>query len=209
MENPSYLYRFIVVGDSNCGKTCLVLRFSKGTFLGTHEPTIGVDFGGKVVKVQDKVVKIQIWDTAGQEAFKSITRSYYRGAIAGLLMYDITNRNSFNNISKWLDETKNFAKETIVLCLVGNKSDLEEKRQVSFEEAQNLARQNNLLFLETSAKTGDNVEDVFIKLAEGVNDLLDKKLLDPSEIQGVKINPSPFTEAKMEETYKSRKGGCC
>lgn len=101
-NNYDYLFKFIIIGDSNVGKSCLLLRFTEEKFKSEHEPTLGVEFGSKHVKIQDQLIKIQIWDTAGQESFKSITRSYYKGSIAALLVYDITKRDSFDNIAKWL-----------------------------------------------------------------------------------------------------------
>jgi Ras-related protein Rab-2A len=103
MASYSYLFKYIVIGDTSVGKSCLLLQFLEKKFKFDHDTTIGVEFGSKIITVKDKHIKLQIWDTAGQETFKSITRSYYRGSIGVILVYDITNRDSFNNISKWLD----------------------------------------------------------------------------------------------------------
>ena len=103
MSSYSYLFKYIVIGDTSVGKSCLLLQFLEKKFKFDHDTTIGVEFGSKIINVKDKQIKLQIWDTAGQETFKSITRSYYRGSIGVVLVYDITNRDSFNNVSKWLD----------------------------------------------------------------------------------------------------------
>ena len=124
MSSYSYLLKYIVIGDTSVGKSCILLQFLEKKFKFDHDTTIGVEFGSKVISVNDKQVKLQIWDTAGQETFKSITRSYYRGSIGVVLVYDITNRDSFSNISKWLDETKSYANDKVVIMLVGNKTDL-------------------------------------------------------------------------------------
>lgn len=125
--NFDYIFKFVVIGDSSVGKSCIVLRFIEGVFNPDQENTIGVEFGAKVANVNGTNVKIQIWDTAGQEAFQSITRSYYRGAAGVLLVFDLTNRDSFKNTERWLQETKNNASDEMVVCLVGNKSDLGDK----------------------------------------------------------------------------------
>ena len=124
MSSYSYLFKYIVIGDTSVGKSCLLLQFLEKKFKFDHDTTIGVEFGSKIITVKDKHIKLQIWDTAGQETFKSITRSYYRGSIGVILVYDITNRDSFNNISKWLDETKSYANDKITVMLVANKTDL-------------------------------------------------------------------------------------
>lgn len=125
--NFEYIFKYIVIGDTNVGKSCIVLRFIEGVFKKDQENTIGVEFGTKEVEIEGKNVKLQIWDTAGQEAFKSITRSYYRAAAGALLVYDVTSEDSFENVKTWLDEARNNGNEEMVICLVGNKIDLEDK----------------------------------------------------------------------------------
>lgn len=126
-NNYDFLFKFIIIGDSSVGKSCLLLRFTEGRYKTEHEPTLGVEFGSKNIKVADQVIKIQIWDTAGQESFKSITRSYYKGSIAALIVYDITRRESFESISKWLHEVRSHSHEKVEIVLIGNKSDLNHK----------------------------------------------------------------------------------
>ena len=143
------------------GKSCILLQFSQNKFREQHEITIGVEFESKTIEVNGKIIKIQIWDTAGHEAFQSITRTYYKGAVGALLVYDITRRETFNHLVKWLSEVRENASNDITIILIGNKNDLEDKRQVSIEEGESFASENNLLFLETSAKTSNNIAEAF------------------------------------------------
>ena len=126
--NYEYIFKYIIIGDSGVGKSCVLLQFLENAFKANHEATIGVEFGTKVIDIDNGVnVKLQVWDTAGQDAFKSITRSYYRNAAGALVVYDITNRNSFINVQKWLEEAKANGNREMVLALVGNKSDLDSR----------------------------------------------------------------------------------
>ena len=125
--NFEYLFKYIIIGDSNVGKSCIVQRFIEGEFNNELENTIGVEFGAKEIRINNKLVKLQIWDTAGQEAFQSITRSYYRSAAGALLCYDITSKQSFENVQNWLEEAKSNGNDEMVICLVGNKNDMENK----------------------------------------------------------------------------------
>ena len=159
----SYIFKYIIVGDGCVGKSCLLLQYTDKRFEPMHDITIGVEFGAKVLyfREEDTEVKIQVWDTAGQESFRSIVRSYYRGAVGALVVFDITKRASFDNIKLWLDEIKNNSNSPINITLVGNKQDLEHKRVVSREEALQLANDNDINYIETSAKTGHNVDEAF------------------------------------------------
>ena len=143
-----YLIKCLVVGDSGTGKSSLMMRFTDDVFNTTYISTIGVDFKIKTMDFRDKTVKFQIWDTAGQDRFRTITASYYRGSNAVILCYDITDKNTFQNINKWLEEVKNFSVGTPLLILCGTKTDLEEKRVVSYEEAEEYAKINNMRFFE-------------------------------------------------------------
>jgi Ras-related protein Rab-2A len=131
MSAYSYIFKFITVGESGVGKSCLLLQFSDRRFRADHDVTIGVEFGAKTISVEDKTLKIQVWDTvtcsqAGQENFLSVTRAYYRGSVAALLVYDVSSRLSFDSLSKWLDEIHNNAGEAVTVLLVANKADLAE-----------------------------------------------------------------------------------
>ncbi|CAM9971694.1 ras-related protein Rab-43 [Lethenteron reissneri] len=161
-----FLFKVILIGDPDVGKTCIVQRFKSGIFLEKQRNTIGVDFAMKTVDMQGKRIKLQIWDTAGQERFKTITQSYYRSANGAVLAYDITSRPSFLSVPRWIDDINRYAGHNLVQLLIGNKLDMAEGRQVSWEEGQELARRHGMLAaLETSAKEADNVDEVFLRLA--------------------------------------------
>ena len=150
-------FRYIIVGDIAVGKSCILLQFTDKKFRVEHEITVGVEFGEKTIELNRKVIKIQIWDTAGQEQFQAITRTYYRGAIGALLVYDITRRETFTHVRKLLQEVRVNSSKNITVILIGNKKDLEDRREVRFEEGESFARENGIMFLETSAKTAFNV----------------------------------------------------
>jgi Ras-related protein Rab-2A len=123
----AYLFKYIIVGDTGVGKSCALLQFTDERFQPVHDLTIGVEFGAKMITIENRQIKLQIWDTAGQESFRSITRSYYRGAASALLMYDITRRETFNHLTRWLEEINKNSNSNIVIMLIGNKSDLEHR----------------------------------------------------------------------------------
>ncbi|CAG9585666.1 unnamed protein product [Danaus chrysippus] len=161
--------KVMLLGDSGVGKTCMLVRFRDGTFLaGNYISTVGIDFRNKVVTVDGIKVKLQIWDTAGQERFRSVTHAYYRDAHALLLLYDVTNKTSFDNIRAWLGEIREYAQDDVVIMLLGNKSDSGLERAVRREEGQRLAREYQVAFMETSAKTGLNVEAAFSHVARSL-----------------------------------------
>lgn len=162
------LMKLIVVGDSGAGKSSLLHRFVEDTFFEDQTQTIGVEFGAKVVQLLGKKVKLQIWDTAGQERYKSVTRSYYRGAVGCLIVYDITSRSSFEHVAQWLHDVQQLAGKDVVVMLIGNKSDLanSEKRSVTHNEASLFAQDHGLMHFETSAATGELVSDAFLKVAK-------------------------------------------
>ena len=156
----AYLFKYIIIGDTGVGKSCLLLQFTDKRFQPVHDLTIGVEFGARMISIDNKNIKLQIWDTAGQESFRSITRSYYRGAAGALLVYDITRRETFNHLTRWLEEARQNANSNMVIMLIGNKSDLDHRRAVTTEEGDRFAKENDLVFLETSAKSAHNVEEV-------------------------------------------------
>eukprot|EP01113_Clastostelium_recurvatum_P042628 TRINITY_DN691_c0_g1_i1.p1 TRINITY_DN691_c0_g1~~TRINITY_DN691_c0_g1_i1.p1 ORF type:complete len:231 (+),score=40.09 TRINITY_DN691_c0_g1_i1:52-693(+) len=186
----SFLFKYIVIGDTGVGKSCLLLQFTDKRFNPVHDLTIGVEFGARMVTIANTPIKLQIWDTAGQESFRSITRSYYRGAAGALLVYDITRRETFANLSMWLEDARAHASNTMTIVLVGNKSDMEHRRQVPKEEGQKFATDNNLLFVETSAKTAANVEDAFLLSATKIHQKIQRGEFDVNnEAYGIKIGP--------------------
>ncbi|TRZ04465.1 hypothetical protein DNTS_027542 [Danionella cerebrum] len=163
--NQDLTHKTILVGDSGVGKTSLLVQFDQGKFIpGSFSATVGIGFTNKVLTVDELKVKLQIWDTAGQERFRSVTHAYYRDAQALLLLYDITSRSSFDNTRAWLTEIHEYAQDNIVIMLLGNKSDMSNKRVIRREEGEKLAREYGVIFLETSAKTGSLCVVLFISL---------------------------------------------
>lgn len=159
-------HKTILLGDSGVGKTSLLVKFDTGKFQsGNFSATVGIGFTNKVVTVDDTRVKLQIWDTAGQERFRSVTHAYYRDAHALLLLYDVTNKTSFDNIRAWLGEIREYAQEDVVIMLIGNKADFGANREVRREDGERLAREYNVTFMETSAKSGQNVDLAFLAIA--------------------------------------------
>lgn len=152
------------------GKSCLLLRFCEDQFTPSFITTIGIDFKIRTIELDSKRVKLQVWDTAGQERFKTITTAYYRGAMGILLVYDVCDEKSFNNIRSWYANVQQHASENVVLILVGNKSDMTEKRVISYEQGKELADELGIPFIEASAKTRDNVEETFFSLARRVKE---------------------------------------
>ncbi|KAJ4931711.1 ras-related protein Rab-37-like isoform X1 [Gymnodraco acuticeps] len=160
-------FKVMLLGDSSVGKTCVLVRFKDGAFLGGNFiATVGIDFRNKVVDVDNLKVKLQIWDTAGQERFRSVTHAYYRDAQALLLLYDITSKMSFDNIRAWLTEIHEYAQKDVVIMLLGNKADVAAERVVKTEDGERLAKEYGVPFMETSAKTGVNVELAFLAIAK-------------------------------------------
>ena len=201
-NNYDHLFRYIIVGDMAVGKSCILLQFTDNKFRHQHELTIGVEFGAKTITLNNKTIKIQIWDTAGQEAFQAITRTYYKGAVGALLVYDITRKDTFTHVTKWLEEVKMNSSRSICIILIGNKKDLEEKRQVSYEEGENFAKENGLMFLETSAKTAYNVVEAFNLSAQAILNNVEKNGVDPTSGKtAVKLGP--------EAGNAKQSGGCC
>lgn len=189
------LFKYIIIGDTGVGKSCLLLQFTDKRFQPVHDLTIGVEFGARMIKIEDKNIKLQIWDTAGQESFRSITRSYYRGAAGALLVYDITRRETFNHLSRWLDEARQNGNPDMVIMLIGNKADMEARRQVSTAEGEKFASDHGLIFLETSAKTASNVEEAFGRTAGRIYENISKGVFDVrNEAHGIKLGvqaPAP------------------
>lgn len=194
-------YKIMLIGDSGVGKTCLLVRFKDDTFLTCNFiATVGIDFKNKIVTIDNKKCKLQIWDTAGQERFRSVTHAYYRDAQALLLLYDVTNQSSFDNIRAWLSEIKQYAEEDVVIMILGNKVD-KANRVITKEQGEKLAKQYEVSFMETSAKTGQNVELAFMAVARA---LISKQMNIYNNQSGSKFNLAEYIE-----TNKEQKKWCC
>ena len=183
-----YIFKLLIIGDSSVGKSCMLLRYVDDTYNESYLSTIGVDFKVKTLKLDDKVIKLQIWDTAGQERFTTITSSYYRGAHAIIVAYDITNRITFNNVPLWLKEIREYGSKINKIYLVGTKADLTFKREITKSEAVKFAEENKLEYFEISSKNPlkGNVSDVFKATVE---ELMKNrtKFIDDSKDTSIKL----------------------
>ncbi|ORY45034.1 ras family-domain-containing protein [Leucosporidium creatinivorum] len=161
-------FKLVFLGEQSVGKTSLITRFMYDTFDNTYQATIGIDFLSKTMYLEDRTVRLQLWDTAGQERFRSLIPSYIRDSSVAVVVYDITNRTSFMNTSKWVDDVRSERGNDVIIVLVGNKTDLNDKRQVTTEEAETKSKELNVMFIETSAKAGHNVKTLFRKIAQAL-----------------------------------------
>ena len=200
-----YIIKILTLGDTEVGKTSIVLRFSDDKFDDNQFATIGIDFKTKYMKMGDSSVKVLIWDTAGQEKFQNIAKQYYKGANGVLLIYDISNKKSFERVDFWLKELKENNKiNELFICLVGNKIDLEDKRVISTEEGEKYAKENNMKFFEVSAKRGKGIDELF---DEAIKGSLDKVLVVNEKEEGDdKVRLSSFLE---KEEFKQNNRRCC
>ena len=170
-EEYSLLFKIILIGDANVGKTNILSRYISDTFLETSKSTVGVELATKVEQYNNKKIKIQIWDTAGQERYRSITSAYYKGAKGALIVYDITRKNTFDNIDKWISDLKLNGDKNICILIVGNKSDLNEQREVDEELGKKKAEMFKTAFMETSALNGENISKAFEEVIEQIYQL--------------------------------------
>jgi len=194
-----YLFKLLLIGDSGVGKSCLLLRFADDTYTESYISTIGVDFKIRTIELDSKTIKLQIWDTAGQERFRTITSSYYRGAHGIIVVYDVTDQESFNNVKQWLHEIDRYASENVNKLLVGNKSDLTSRRVVDYNTAKEFADGLGIPFLETSAKNATNVEQAFLTMA---NEIKNRMANAPAQQNHPKLTIKSGAPVKTG-------GGCC
>lgn len=200
-QNYDYLIKLLVIGNSGVGKTNMLLKFCDNNFMTSHLTTIGIDFKIKTILIGKDKVRLQIWDTAGQEKFKTITQTYYRGAMGIVLTYAINERETFEDIQNWIKQIKMHASDNVVKVLVGNKIDINDRR-VSYDEGAQLAADLGVRFFETSAKTGEKIEELFYYMAEEI-----KKKLDEEE----KVGVISYTGSKLQKnpSDKPTKEDCC
>jgi len=204
MSDYDYLFKLLLIGDSGVGKSCLLLRFADNTYTDSYISTIGVDFKIRTLDIDGKTVKLQIWDTAGQERFRTITSSYYRGAHGIIVVYDVTDKVSFNNVKQWLGEIDRYACQSVNKLLVGNKADLVEKKVVDYNEAKEFADSLGISFLETSAKSAQNVEEAFLTMTRQIKERVSRSHDGPTKPTGG-VNIS--TNSKKIKEGKGKK--CC
>ena len=200
MSKYNLMYKIIIIGDSCCGKTSIVEQFINKNFIYNQPLTIGVEFSvGHIELPDNNLARLQIWDTAGQESFRSITKSYYRNAIGAIITFDLTKKRTFNNLEYWINELKNNGNDHVQLLIVGNKSDLKGKRAISHEEILKFTEKHDLIYNEVSAKDYDSCCNVFNTIAHNIFESLNNKTDD--ELQ--KINGLKIIENK---SVKSRRG---
>ncbi|KAJ4825060.1 Ras- protein RABA5b [Turnera subulata] len=201
-----YLFKIVLIGDSAVGKSNLLSRFARNEFDNNSKATIGVEFQTQVVDIDGKEIKAQIWDTAGQERFRAVTSAYYRGAVGALVVYDITRRTTFDSVKRWLEELDTHCDTTAAKMLVGNKCDLENIREVSVEEGKNLAEEEKLFFMETSALDSTNVEAAFEVVIREIYSSVSRKVLNSdsykSELTGNRVS-------LMNGPNSKRNYSCC
>ena len=207
---PDYTFKYILVGDAYVGKSNIIYRFTENKFSENYQATINLDFTYKNVKLNEKVYRIQLWDTAGQESFQSISRGYYKSAVCAIVVYDITNRDTFNNVTNWIEQCKQNGPSTISLVLVGNKEDLGDKRVITYEEGEELASRNSMLFFETSALSGKNIDLVFNDSVEAIDRKIESGYYKDKDC-GIEFNKqnSGNANAKLNQDNKGKKKKKC
>jgi small GTP-binding protein len=203
-----YLFKYIIIGDAGVGKSNILLRYVYSTFKSDYQLTIGVEFGEKTVEIKGKIYKIQIWDTAGNEQFRSITRTYYKNSVCAIVVYDISRRETFDNVINWIEDCKLNSPKSVFIILVGNKSDLEEDRQVTTEEGEEFANRYGIRFFETSAKNSININEIFSESVEFIADRIEKKYYDlDNETCGIKKKYNSKISLNSKKTQKKKE--CC
>ncbi|XP_021714174.1 ras-related protein RABH1e-like [Chenopodium quinoa] len=201
--SPLAKYKLVFLGDQSVGKTSIITRFMYDKFDTTYQATIGIDFLSKTMYLEDRTVRLQLWDTAGQERFRSLIPSYIRDSSVAVIVYDVSNRQSFLSTTKWIDEVRTERGSDVIIVLVGNKTDLVEKRQVSIEEGDNKARDAGVIFLETSAKAGFNIKPLFRKIASSLPGM--ETLSSTKQEDMVDVNLKPNSSSSQSE---QQGGGC-
>ncbi|KAG1047654.1 hypothetical protein G6F43_009908 [Rhizopus delemar] len=196
-SNPLRKFKLVFLGEQSVGKTSLITRFMYDTFDNSYQATIGIDFLSKTMYLEDRTVRLQLWDTAGQERFRSLIPSYIRDSSVAVVVYDITNRVSFQNTSKWIEDVRAERGLEVIIVLVGNKTDLSDKREVTLEEGEKKASDTGVLFIETSAKAGHNVKSLFKRIALALpgmdNDA--NGIEEKDQLQKVDLNTSEQTNS--------------
>ncbi|KAF4348018.1 hypothetical protein CsatB_026449 [Cannabis sativa] len=209
-SGEEYLFKIVIIGDSAVGKSNLLSRYARNEFNMHSKATIGVEFQTQSMDIDGKEVKAQIWDTAGQERFRAVTSAYYRGAVGALVVYDITRRTTFDSIGRWLDELKTHSDTTVARMLVGNKSDLENIRDVSVEEGKSLAEAEGLFFMETSALDSTNVRKAFELVIREIYNNVSRKVLNSDTYKAeLSVNRVSLVDEGANGSKKNQNYSCC
>ncbi|BBN03930.1 Ras-related protein Rab-11A [Marchantia polymorpha subsp. ruderalis] len=211
-KSEDYLFKVVLIGDSAVGKSNLLSRYARNEFHLNSKATIGVEFQTQSMEIDNKEIKAQIWDTAGQERFRAVTSAYYRGAVGALVVYDISRRSTFENVSKWLDELRMHSDASVVTMLVGNKCDLHNARDIPTEEGTALAERESLFFIETSALDATNVNKAFQTVVKEIYRIVSKKVISADSIQkevdmGGSIRLT--SEVEQHDEGQTKRFGCC
>ncbi|KAK9141082.1 hypothetical protein Scep_010763 [Stephania cephalantha] len=210
-ELEEYLFKVVIIGDSAVGKSNLLSRYARNEFNLHSKATIGVEFQTQSMEIDGKEVKAQIWDTAGQERFRAVTSAYYRGAVGALVVYDISRRTTFESVGRWLEELKTHNDKTVARILVGNKSDLENIRDISVEEAKSLAEEEGMFFMETSALNSTNVRTAFEMVIKEIYNNISRKALysDPYKAELSLNRVSLVANGDGESKQVQGRYSCC
>ncbi|XP_051148982.1 ras-related protein RABA4d-like [Andrographis paniculata] len=213
-QKIDYVFKVVLIGDSAVGKSQLLARFARNEFSLESKATIGVEFQTKTLRIDQKIVKAQIWDTAGQERYRAVTSAYYRGAVGAMLVYDMSKRQSFDHMARWLEELRGHADKNIVIMLIGNKCDLGTLRAVPVEDAQEFAERENLYFMETSALDATNVESAFMTILTEIYRIVGKKTLGGGGGGGSNLDKSTSLKGTAiivpgGEGDANARDGCC
>ncbi|CAL9123128.1 unnamed protein product [Musa textilis] len=209
-DDYDYLFKLVLIGDSGVGKSNLLSRFTRNEFHLESKSTIGVEFATRSISVDGKVLKAQIWDTAGQERYRAITSAYYRGAVGALLVYDVTRRTTFENVSRWLREMKDHTDPNIVVMLIGNKSDLRHLVAVPTEDGKAYAERESLYFMETSALEATNVDNAFAEVLTQIYRIVSKRAVEAGDDAASASVPSKGERINVKDDASTpKKLGCC
>eukprot|EP00735_Rhodelphis_limneticus_P000205 TRINITY_DN1032_c0_g1::TRINITY_DN1032_c0_g1_i1::g.29891::m.29891 TRINITY_DN1032_c0_g1::TRINITY_DN1032_c0_g1_i1::g.29891 ORF type:complete len:231 (+),score=45.65,sp/O80501/RAH1B_ARATH/77.56/6e-113,Ras/PF00071.17/2.1e-57,Miro/PF08477.8/5e-21,Arf/PF00025.16/7.1e-16,Gtr1_RagA/PF04670.7/1.2e-07,GTP_EFTU/PF00009.22/3.2e-07,SRPRB/PF09439.5/1.2e-05,MMR_HSR1/PF01926.18/2.3e-05,Dynamin_N/PF00350.18/4.6,Dynamin_N/PF00350.18/20,AAA_22/PF13401.1/2.3,AAA_22/PF13401.1/1.7e+02 TRINITY_DN1032_c0_g1_i1:59-694(+) len=194
--SPLAKYKLVFLGDQSVGKTSIITRFMYDKFDNTYQATIGIDFLSKTMYLEDRTVRLQLWDTAGQERFRSLIPSYIRDSSVAVIVFDVTNRQSFLSTDKWIEEVRSERGNDVIIVLVGNKTDLVDKREVTVEEGEAKAKDHNVIFIETSAKVGFNIKALFRKIAAALPGMENTQMARDADLIDVKLNPTPLDKGE-------------
>ena len=207
-DNYEVMFKVVLVGDSSVGKTNIMSKYLKNEFHEDSKATVGVEFGSKQFTVEGHQIKAQIWDTAGQERYKAITSAYYKGAKGAFVVYDITRKQSFESVDRWINDIKAAADKNLTIIIIGNKCDLEDQRQVNKEQGEEKAKSNEVAFMETSALSGENLDKAFEKMVNEVFKKCHDEMTSDGEVEAV----GPSKDISLDKTKPKdagKKKKCC